>query len=136
MQAFLDDTFIFTNSSLGLAFHEEIAMEAIQILKQKSLKISLDKCTPAVTEIKLLGNVISKNLIKPNPDRAKCLMELDKPKNIQELQSWLGVANQYRKYIQNYAEIAKPLYELIGLKDVSKQFRKKNEAVNGKKVLI
>ena len=136
MQAFLDDTFIFTNSSLGLAFHEEIAMEAIQILKQKSLKISLDKCTPAVTEIKLLGNVISKNLIKPNPDRAKCLMERDKPKNIQELQSWLGVANQYRKYIQNYAEIAKPLYELIGLKDVPKQFRKKNGAVNGKKVPI
>ncbi|CAF1078228.1 unnamed protein product, partial [Brachionus calyciflorus] len=50
--------------------------------------------------------------------------------------SWLGVANQYRKYIQNYADIAKPLYDLIGLKDVPKQFRKKNGAVNGKRVPI
>ncbi|CAF1007604.1 unnamed protein product [Brachionus calyciflorus] len=58
-----------------------------------------------------------RNQIKPNPNRAKCLMEKPKPKNIQELQCWLGIANGYRTFIEGYAQIVKPLYELMGLKD-------------------
>ena len=57
-----------------------------------------------------------------------------KPITVNQLQSWLGVANYYRKYIQNYAEIAQPLYDLMGLKNVPKNCRKKNGAVDGKKV--
>ncbi|CAF1061186.1 unnamed protein product, partial [Brachionus calyciflorus] len=83
-----------------------------------------------------LGFTISRNQIKPNPNRAKCLMEKPKPKNIQELQCWLGIANGYRTFIEGYAQIVKPLYDLMGLKDVPKKFRKKNGAEDGKKVEI
>ena len=49
------------------------------------------------------------------------------------LLSWLGASNQYRKFIPKYAELAKPLYDLLRLKDVLKNLRKKNGAVNCKK---
>lgn len=52
------------------------------------------------------------------------------------MQSWLGTANQYRKYIQHYAEITKPLYDMMGLKNVDKKFRIRNGAVDGSKVNI
>ena len=48
----------------------------------------------------------------------------------------LGISNHYRKFIDNYAETAKPLYDLMELKNVPKHFRKRNGAVNGKRVLL
>ncbi|CAF0940190.1 unnamed protein product [Brachionus calyciflorus] len=76
------------------------------------------KCRPLPNNLKKRGDSYPLPSIE---DIFNKLSEADKPKNIQELQIWLGVANQYRKYIQNYAEIAKPLYELIGLKDTSEK---------------
>ena len=87
-------------------------LEIINTLTNRNLKISYEKNVPVVNEIQLLGKVISKNQIKPNPERAICLMEKTKPKNVQELQCWLGISNQYRKFIENYAEVAKPFYDL------------------------
>ena len=48
----------------------------------------------------------------------------------------LGISNQYRKFIENYAEVAKPLYDLMDLKNVPNNCRKRNGAVNGRKVLL
>ncbi|CAF1131592.1 unnamed protein product [Brachionus calyciflorus] len=79
----------------------------------------------AVEEVDLLGFIISKNRIKPNPNRAKCLLEKPKPINIRELQCWLGIAKGYRTFIDGYAQIVSPMYDLMGLKDVPKKFRKK-----------
>jgi len=133
----MDDSFIFINTQkYGIKFHEDIVLECIKILRERNLKISLEKCVPAEKEIDLLGFVISKNQIKPNPNRAKCFLEKNKPKNILELQCWLGIANGYRNFIESYAHIVKPLYDLMSLKDVPKKFRKKNGAVDGKKVDI
>lgn len=135
--AYLDDTIVFTDSSrFGYKFHFDTVMDVINTLNNRSLKISFEKSVPAVAEVQLLGFTISKNQIKPNPDRAKCLVERGKPVTVKDLQSWLGVANYYRKFIKNYAEIAKPLYDLLGLKDVPKSCRKKNGAVDGKKVKL
>ncbi|CAF1145042.1 unnamed protein product, partial [Brachionus calyciflorus] len=46
---------------------------------------------------------------KPNPNRAKCLLEKPKPINIRELQCWLGIANGYRTFINGYSQIVKPI---------------------------
>jgi hypothetical protein len=64
------------------------------------------------------------------------LIQKPKPQTLKELQSWLGVTNYYRRFIKHYATIAQPLYDLMGLSEVPKQFRKRNGAVDGNKVLI
>lgn len=74
--AYLDDTIVFTDSSrYGYKHHYDTVMNVIQTLNNRSLKISYEKSVPAVAEVQLLGFIISKNQIKPNPDRAKCLSE-------------------------------------------------------------
>ncbi|CAF0900533.1 unnamed protein product [Brachionus calyciflorus] len=123
IDVYIDDTFIFTNTQkFGLKFHQDVVMEVINILRQRNLKISLEKFVPAAEEIELLGFIISKNQIKPKPNRAKCLLEKDKPKNVLEFQCWLGIANGYRTFIEGYAQLMKPLYDLMGLKEVPKKF--------------
>ena len=55
---------------------------------------------------------------------------------LKELQRWLGVGNYLRKYIKNYAELAKPLYDLMDLKNVPKELRKRNGAPYGKLINV
>ncbi|CAF1154816.1 unnamed protein product [Brachionus calyciflorus] len=62
IDVYIDDSFIFTNTQkFGLKFHQDVVMEVINILRQRNLKISLEKCVPAAEEIELLGFIISKN---------------------------------------------------------------------------
>ncbi|CAF0924464.1 unnamed protein product [Brachionus calyciflorus] len=132
---------IFNNSLVSYFFDTgascTIINEPLYVrIKKEDLYTILEPYSAAVEEVDLLGFIISKNRIKPNPNRAKCLLEKPKPINIRELQCWFGIAKGYRTFIDGYAQIVNPMYDLMGLKDVPKKFRKKNGTVNGKKVAI
>ena len=63
-------------------------------------------------------------------------MEKPQLRTLKELQAWLGVANYLRKYIEKYAEIVQPLYDIMELKNIPKNLRKRNGAPDGKIVNI
>ena len=137
LRVYLDDSIIFTNSEKnGINYHLDTVMAVLDTLNKRSLKVSFEKSVPVEFEIQLLGNVISKGKIKPDPNRALGLSKYGKPATINQLQSWLGIANFYRRFIDHYALLARPLYELMGLKSVPKSCRKRNGAVDGKKVQL
>jgi hypothetical protein len=133
LEIYLDDTILHT---IGLQQHKEELLNLFKVIEKHGIKCSYDKSQLVVDKIAFLGNSISKNQIKPNPDRAKCLINRPKPTNLQELQGWLGVANYLRPYIEHYARITQPLYEIMNIKNVPKTLRKKNGAPNGKLVKI
>lgn len=56
----------------------------------------------------LLGHLISENGIKPDPGKISAVM--DYPSNVR---SFLGLASYYRKFIENFADIAYPLNQLL-----------------------
>ncbi|CAF0755617.1 unnamed protein product [Brachionus calyciflorus] len=81
--AYLDDTIVFTNSKKhGLDYHVETVEEVVDTLKERNLKISYEKSVALVEEVELLGNTISKNKLKPNSKRAKCLELRKIPKRL------------------------------------------------------
>ena len=128
LRVYLDNTIIFTNTiKYGILMHESTVLEIIQTLKESFLKISMDKSVPIATNLPILGHLISKNKIEPNPERAQCLLNQKKPENVKELQSWLGVTSYYRKFIDNYAEIAKPFMILWYLKMYRRSLGRKME---------
>ena len=55
---------------------------------------------------------------------------------LKELQAWLGASNYLRRYIEEYASITQPLYDIMDLKNVPKALRKRNGAPNGSKIYI
>jgi hypothetical protein len=83
-----------------------------------------------------LGNVVSKGLLKPKPDRAKCIATKEKPSTLKGLLGWLGAANYLRRYIPNYAQVTQPLYNLVDQKKILKSLRKKNGAPDGRKIAL
>ena len=68
---------------------------------------------------RLLGHVISSGSIKPDKSKCEALFQSKRPKTLTQLQSFLGLAQYYRKFIENFAKIAAPLYNLTTKEETS-----------------
>ena len=75
--------------------------------------------------------------IKSNPDKIAAIMKYPIPKTQKEIKSYLGITGYYRKFIQNYVKIAKPLTKALKKnKKVGIQNEDYIEAFNKLKELI
>ena len=59
-----------------------------------------------------LGHIISPNGIYPDPDKTSKVTEWPTPRSLKEVQQFLGLANYYRRFVKDFAAVAKPLHKL------------------------
>jgi len=105
---FIDDILIF---SKNINDHLEDIREILEDLRSSQLTVKLEKCSFFKTEIEYLGHLINKEGIKHvQNDKLK---NMNRPKNVSELQRFLGLANYFRKFIPIFSIIASPLYKLL-----------------------
>lgn len=64
-------------------------------------------------EIQFLGHVISKDHIRPVPEKVNQMIKLDIPRTKKQVRAVLGLIGYYRRYVPNFASIVAPLTELI-----------------------
>lgn len=105
---------------IGGANMSELKSKLCQVLsrlKTHKVKINIDKCKFLKKSVEYLGHILEYNTVKSNPKKVKAVMDAPAPKNVQELQSYLGLINYYRRFCNNLATVAKPLYSLLA-KDV------------------
>eukprot|EP00253_Pinus_taeda_P004273 PITA_04273 len=79
----------------------------------KFIEIYQDDLTVFSKDGNLLGHIISKDGIKIDPERIESIQKIPLLHNLKSLQSFLGKANFIRRFIPNYAEIAKPIQSLL-----------------------
>ncbi|KAK7884500.1 hypothetical protein WMY93_027623 [Mugilogobius chulae] len=106
---FIDDLIVFAPT---LEQHEERLMRVLNRLKEFGLKLSVEKCTFFQTSVRYLGHIVSKNGIETDPDKVEALRSWPIPKNLKELRSFLGFSGYYRRFVEGYSHIVKPLHEL------------------------
>jgi len=63
-------------------------------------------------EIPILGVVIEKGQVQMEQDKIKVVKKWKTPTKIKKVESFLGFANSYRRFIQNFSHTARPLNEL------------------------
>jgi hypothetical protein len=116
---YLDDILVYTNGTKEE--HIEHVRKVLKKLQEHKLLLKPEKCEFHVTETDYLGYTISRNGVGMNPAKVQAVLDWPVPTKVKEVQSFLGLANYYRKFIQNYSGIAAPLTE-VTKKDVGFQW--------------
>lgn len=103
---FMDDILIPTDTiETGFKILEQV----LQTFRNANLTLKLSKCQFFMSTINYLGHEISSKSIKPNCRKIKAVQEFPKPTNIHQIRQFIGLTSFFRKFIQNYTIIAKPL---------------------------
>ncbi|GBP10946.1 Retrovirus-related Pol polyprotein from transposon gypsy [Eumeta japonica] len=103
---YIDDVLIYSSSPEEHMKHIEIIIKA---LNEATLRISIEKSKFFQTEVEYLGHVVKHGKICTNPEKVEAIEKLPIPENLKELRGFLGMTGYYRKFVKNYASIAKPL---------------------------
>ena len=103
---YLDDILVYSKNKEE---HEQHLRQVLQRLKDNQLYARLSKCTFFTNSIEYLGHIVDGDGLRPNPQLIQALMDFPQPRTLKELQSFLGLANYYRKFIANFSKIALPL---------------------------
>ena len=103
---YLDDIIIFSTS---LQEHIQRLKAIFDRLRQSNFKIQLDKSEFLHKEVDYLGHKITKDGVKPNPDKIDAVKNFPLPTSQKQIKSFLGLAGYYRRFIKNFAKISKPL---------------------------
>lgn len=77
------------------------------------LTVKLSKCTFLQEQVKYLGFIISKEGLRPDPEKLDAIVNAPTPENISQLKSFLGMLNYYGKFIPNLSHILHPLHNLL-----------------------
>lgn len=107
---YFDDIIIFSTS---LEEHIEHLETVFCKLKAAGISLNHNKCHFAQEEIKILGHIITKGIVKVDPEKIRAIKELKKPATVKDMRSFLWTMNLLRDFLSHYAEIVAPLNELI-----------------------
>ena len=109
LQAFLDDLLIYSDT---LQEHREHVREVLKRLQDNELFANLEKCEFEVTCVNFLGYSITTEGITTDPAKIEAINSWPTPTTAKQIQKFLGFANFYRGFIEDFARIATPLHEL------------------------
>jgi len=112
--AFVDDMLVETKIEEG---YDEIVDEILKRLEENDLYIKPEKCMWKVKRIGFLGIVIGPNGIEMKKKKVDGVLSWPEPKNVKDIRNFLGLANYYRRFIKDFAQVARPM-NMLTRKDV------------------
>jgi len=107
---FIDDVLVGTEIKEE---HDELVEEILRRLEEHDLYVKPKKCKWKVQEVEFLRVVIGPDGIKMEKEKVRDVLEWLTPKCIKDVQKFLGLANYYRRFIKNFAEITRPMHRLV-----------------------
>ena len=106
---YLDDILVFSRT---LDQHIQHLKTVIDKLSGVSLKLKPSKCRFAQKELEYLGHVVSQGGLKTSPRLVEAVQQFPVPKSVHDVRRFLGLSSYCRKFIRNFAKIARPLHQL------------------------
>ncbi|KAK3568426.1 hypothetical protein QTP86_006935 [Hemibagrus guttatus] len=107
---YIDDILIYSRS---LAEHRHHIAEVLKHLREFQLFLKAEKCSFHQPSVQFLGYNIDSSGIQMDEGKVAAIKDWPTPTTVKELQRFLGFANFYRQFIQNYSSISNPLTSLL-----------------------
>ena len=123
--AFVDNVLIETETEKE---HNEIVEEMLKKLEENDLYIKPEKCVWKIQKIRFLGVVIGPDGIEIEKKKVDGVLSWPEPKNVKDVRKFLDFTNYYRKFIKNFAQVARPM-NVLTRKDVKWQWKEKQQKV-------
>ncbi|GFY16114.1 retrovirus-related Pol polyprotein from transposon opus [Trichonephila clavipes] len=103
---YLDDIIVLSETFEKHMFDLKTIFERLLHFK---LKANREKCHFASSRVQYLGFWITQKGIEVDPEKVASILDIPPPKNVKELQSFLQTCSWFRRYIQDFAKISRPL---------------------------
>jgi hypothetical protein len=116
---YIDDILIYSET---MEKQRELVSEVLRRLQDWNLAAAIDKCVFHVDTVEFLGYVISAKGVAMSKDKVDSLLSWKRPESQKDVQSFLGFANFYRRFIEGFSKVCKPLTDLTNLESKGKKF--------------
>ena len=103
---FVDEVLIYSQSEKE---HEDHLRLVLQLLRDRHLYAKFNKCEFWLTEVRVLGHVVSPLGVSMDPEKVEVMMSWERPNSVFEIRSILGLAGYYRRFIEDFSRLAEPM---------------------------
>jgi ribonuclease HI len=107
---FIEDILIYSETTEE---HEEHLRTVLERLRQQKLYAKFSKCEFWMERVAFLGHVLSAEGIAVDPSKVESVTKWEQALNVTDVRSVLGMAGYYRRFIENFSKITKPMTELL-----------------------
>ncbi|WVZ52349.1 hypothetical protein U9M48_003420 [Paspalum notatum var. saurae] len=107
---FIDDILIYSKTEVE---HEEHLRLVLQRMREHKLYGKFRKCEFWIDEVRFLGHVVSKGGIAVDPSKVSTVTNWKVTEIPKEVRGFLGLAGYYRRFIENFSKIAKPMTSVL-----------------------
>ena len=106
---FIDDVMVVIETEEG---HNEIVEEVLRRLEENDLFVKPEKYVWEVREVGFLGVIFGGDRVRMEKEKVQGVIEWPVPRNMKDVQKFLELENYYRRFVKDFAKIAKPLHEM------------------------
>jgi hypothetical protein len=113
MVVFIDDILIYSQNEQE---HEEHLRKVLQRLRDCQLYAKLSKCEFRISEVLFLGHIINWEGLVVDPKKVTTILDWKAPKDVRGIKSFIGMAGYYRRFIEGFSKLARPMTTLLAKK--------------------
>src|SRR5882724_9458824 len=106
----MDDILIFSGQTQEQ--HHEIVVRVLDILRKHCLYLKVEKYSFEQPTVEYLSLILSEGCMELDPVKVAGVRDWPTPRNVTEVQSFLRFINFYRRFVQDFSHVAKPLHQL------------------------
>ena len=106
--AYIDDLNVYSDNDQEHLQHLELVFQCVETA---NLKLNPEKCSFFKNHLKFLGYIVTKDGIHTDPEKIEKIVHYPQPTTTTQVRSFLGIASYYRRFIKDFAAIARPLHD-------------------------
>ena len=111
--------------------HDNNLVQLLERARSRSLKLNKDKMVFKENQVSYIGHVLTPEGLKPDPRKVDDVLKMERPRNIEALQSFLGLLTYLGKFIPHLTDLTEPLRR-IREGEVHDQWKEEQEAALAK----